>query len=44
LWLPFTNYGALVAVALISGAILGIYWAVRTSNVRGCVCEADSPR
>ncbi|KAJ8129060.1 hypothetical protein O1611_g4569 [Lasiodiplodia mahajangana] len=28
LWLPSTSYGALVAFALISGAILGIFWAV----------------
>ncbi|KAI8622850.1 MFS transporter, MCP family, solute carrier family 16, member 6 [Xylariaceae sp. FL1651] len=28
LWLPPTNYDALVAFALVSGAILGIYWAV----------------
>ncbi|KAI0546371.1 MFS transporter, MCP family, solute carrier family 16, member 6 [Xylaria curta] len=28
LWLPSTSYGALIVFALISGAILGIYWAV----------------
>ncbi|TRX93689.1 hypothetical protein FHL15_005365 [Xylaria flabelliformis] len=28
LWLPSTSYGALTVFALISGAILGIYWAV----------------
>ncbi|KAI0114105.1 MFS transporter, MCP family, solute carrier family 16, member 6 [Nemania sp. FL0031] len=28
LWLPSTSYAALVAFALISGSILGIYWAV----------------
>lgn len=28
LWLPSTNYGVLVTFALISGAILGIFWAV----------------
>ncbi|KAK6223266.1 hypothetical protein LQW54_000383 [Pestalotiopsis sp. IQ-011] len=28
LWMPSTNYGVLVTFALISGAILGIFWAV----------------
>lgn len=32
LWLPTTNYGVLVAFSLISGGILGIYWAVSVTN------------
>ncbi|KAI4592682.1 hypothetical protein KJ359_010584 [Pestalotiopsis sp. 9143b] len=32
LWLPSTNYGLLVTFALISGAILGIFWALMTSK------------
>ncbi|KAI0848042.1 MFS transporter, MCP family, solute carrier family 16, member 6 [Daldinia vernicosa] len=27
LWLPTTNYGVLITFALVSGAILGIFWA-----------------
>lgn len=32
LWLPTTNYGVLVAFSLISGGILGIYWAVSVTS------------
>ncbi|KAJ4163568.1 hypothetical protein LMH87_005289 [Akanthomyces muscarius] len=28
MWLPSTNFGALIAFAIISGAILGIFWVV----------------
>ena len=35
LWLPTTNYYVLIVFALLSGAILGIFWAVRTSRRRG---------
>jgi MFS family permease len=30
LWLPTTHYGVLITFALISGSILGIFWAVST--------------
>ena len=42
LWLPPTSYNALIAFALLSGAILGIFWAVRacskTESIGGNMC------
>lgn len=41
LWLPSTSFGALITFALLSGAILGIYWAVSIS-LSVCLVNNDS--
>lgn len=36
IWLPATSYGVTVLFALISGAILGVYWVVRLPRFLRC--------
>ncbi|KAH7310760.1 major facilitator superfamily domain-containing protein [Stachybotrys elegans] len=43
LWLPTTNYYILIAFALLSGAILGIFWAVISPLVAEVVGLKESP-
>lgn len=41
LWLPTSVYGILLAFALVDGAILGIFWAVRFSHAINLTVDTD---
>ena len=38
LWLPAKTYSATVLFAIISGAILGVFWSVSPQPIDGCCC------